>query len=381
MKINKNSDRIYFEHLDKVRFIAAFMIIILHAYEAWCGWYGEVGILSGGTYKELSTGGKFVDQFIRNLGIGVDIFFLISGFLITYILLEEKKRYETIQIGKFMIRRILRIWPLYFLLVALSPWIVKWVGAPSPDYLANIFFVGNFDIIKTHQWSYPFAHFWSICIEEHFYLIWPFIIYFVPKKYLISVFSILIVSSFSFRLYSSYTMQYPWFTLFLHTLSRIDVLVIGAVCAFYYSEKPFVFKISRLNRILLISILVISLTMEPVELWNSLFLAGFKKYFYIGIISVLLLDYNFNPNFKHFFPNKSIIHYFGKISYGIYMYSNILLTIIIKKIMWRFEIRNIWFFFIITIALSIIIPIFSYEIFEKYILRLNKKFSVVRTER
>ena len=85
-------DKIYFEHLDVVRFIAAFMIIILHSYEAWCGWYGEVGILSGGTYKELTTQGKFFDQFIRNLGVGVDIFFLISGFLITYILIEEKKK-------------------------------------------------------------------------------------------------------------------------------------------------------------------------------------------------------------------------------------------------------------------------------------------------
>ena len=75
-----NQKRIYFEHLDVVRFLAAFMIVILHAYEAWVGWYGEVGFLSNGSYRELSIGGKFIDQFIRNLWIGVDVFFLLSVF-------------------------------------------------------------------------------------------------------------------------------------------------------------------------------------------------------------------------------------------------------------------------------------------------------------
>jgi len=382
MDKTNNSDRIYFKNLDVVRFVAAFMIVILHAYEAWVGWYSEVGFLSGGTYKELTTSGKFVDQFIRNLGIGVDIFFLISGFLITYILLEEKKRYHKIHIGKFMIRRTLRIWPLYFLLIIISPIIVSWVdSSPNPNYLANIFFVGNFEIINSQTWVFPFSHFWSICIEEHFYLIWPFIIYFTPKKHLLSVFSLFIVSSILFRIYTSINMNYPWYTLYLHTFSRIDVLVIGAIAAFYYSEKPFQFVISKLTRILLIVLLVISLSVESVDYWNSILSAGFRKYFYISIIAILLLDYSFNPKLKHFLKEKSIIHYFGKVSYGIYMYSNILLLIVIKKIMWVYQISNMWIFFLITISLSIIIPIISYELFEKQILKLSKRFRVIKTDR
>ena len=374
-------DKIYFEHLDVVRFIAAFMIIILHSYEAWCGWYGEVGILSGGTYKELTTQGKFFDQFIRNLGVGVDIFFLISGFLITYILIEEKKRYKTIQIKNFIIRRTLRIWPLYLFIIGITPFLVSWLDSETPDYLANIFFIGNFEIIDSKTWTYPFAHFWSICIEEHFYLIWPFIILLVPNKKLLASFGILIFLSISFRLWTSYSMEHPWYTLFLHTLSRIDVLVIGAIGAYFYSKKPFIVKLNRTTRILLLCVLIISLAIEPIVLWDTPFLAGFKKFFFIGIIAILLLDYNFNPKFKHFLKKKSIIHYLGKVSYGIYMYGNILLLIIIKKIMWEFQINNMWVFFLIVTCLSLIIPILSYELFEKQILKLNKRFRVIKTER
>lgn len=378
---SRKQTKIYFENLDVIRFIAAFMIVILHAYEAWCGWFGEVGFLTGGTYKEFTPTGKYIDQFIRNLGIGVDIFFLISGFLITYILIEEKKRFNKIHIGKFMMRRTLRIWPLYFLLIGIAPFLVSWLDSNTPNYLANLFFVGNFEIIHSQTWTYPFSHFWSICIEEHFYLVWPFIIYLIPRKYLITTFIALILFSISFRIYSFTTMDHPWYTLFLHTFSRIDVLVIGAIGAFFYAKKQFVFKLHFSVRYLLLAILIVALSIEPEVLWDTAFMAGFRKYFYIGLIAVLLLDFNFNPNLRHLLPNKSFIHYLGKISYGIYMYGNILLLFVIKKIMWTFQITNMWAFFFIVIVLSIAIPIISYELIEKPILKLNKHFRVIQTDR
>lgn len=379
--MDKNTNRVYFEHLDVIRFVAAFMIIILHSYESWVGWYGQVGFLSGGTYKELTTFGKYADIFFRNMGIGVDIFFLISGFLITYILIEEKKRFSEINIKKFMIRRTLRIWPLYFLIIAFAPFLISWLDKPSPNYIPNILFVNNFATIRSEEWTYPFAHFWTICIEEHFYLVWPFLIAFVPNKRLIPVFVSIITFSIFFRLLSPSVVQDPWYVLYLHTLSRIDVLVIGSIGAYYYSEKPFKFKLNRLIRYILIVILFISLSIEPVDQWATYFMVGFKKYFYIGIISVLLLDYNFSSNFKHFLPKKSVIHYLGKVSYGIYMYSNIIILIVIKKFMWIFESRNMYLYFFLIVSLSIIVPIISYELIEKHILKINKRFRRIKTDR
>lgn len=381
MKEKIKADTVYFPHLDIIRFMAAMFIVILHAYEGWTSWFGEVGFLSGGTYTELSQGGKYVDQLIKNLGVGVDIFFLISGFLITYLLLEEKKRMGNIHIGFFMIRRSLRIWPLYFLLVAIAPFLVNWTGSNEPNYVANAFFVGNFETIASQQWSYPFSHFWSICIEEHFYLVWPFVIAFLPVRKMMYVFGIIIAISIGFRMYTVFGTGAPWYTLFLHTLSRIDVLVFGAIGGYYYSKKPFVFKLNTLTRYFLILILVVYFCWDSYVLWDSPIKAGFGKYIYLIVIAILLLDFNFNSSRKRLFKAKSILHYFGKISYGIYMYSNIILLIVIKNLMWPMAWNNMWLYFFLVIGLSLLIPIISYELFEKPILKLAKRFRRVSTDR
>ena len=373
--------RVYFPYLDVVRFIAAFMIVIYHGYEAWRGWFGEIGFLSGGTYKTLTPFGKLINMMLKNFEIGVDIFFLLSGFLITYILIKEKERFGKINIFKFIVRRTLRIWPLYFLLIAVAPLLVSWLNANEPNYLVNALFVNNFHAIATQKWTYPFAHFWSICIEEHFYLIWPFIIMFIPNKHLMKVFATLILFSIGFRMYSVMTNDYPWFTLYLHTFSRMDILVLGAIGAWFYAKKPFKVNLSRYYRILLWVVLIAAFCLEPVVNWNSVFLAGFKKFFYMGIIAVLLLDYNFNDKFRHVLKPNSIFHYFGKISYGIYMYGNILLLIIMKKMMFKWEIDNLYVYILFVTVLSLLVPAISYELIEKPILKLKNRFSVIKTRR
>ncbi|MFW5768071.1 MAG: acyltransferase family protein, partial [Bacteroidota bacterium] len=284
MSAKKSSDRIYFPYLDVIRFVAAFMIIVYHGYEAWRSWFGEVGFLSAGTYTELTGFGKLVNRFLGNLELGVDIFFLLSGFLITYILLKEKEKHGKINIKNFIIRRTLRIWPLYFLLIAIAPFLVSWLNVAEPNYLANALFVNNFHAIQTGKWTYPFAHFWSICIEEHFYLVWPFIIAFVPRRYLLKLFVSLILVSIAFRMYASINMEYPWFAIYLHTLSRMDVLIIGSAGALFYARRPFTINLSRFYRYALMIILIAALALEPVVRWDTIFLAGFKKFFYTGII-------------------------------------------------------------------------------------------------
>lgn len=110
----------------------------------------------------------------------------------------------------------------------------------APAYLPNLFFLGNFDIIQNGA-SYPFSHFWSITIEEQFYVAWPFIIAFIPRRSLWVVFVGLIAASVYFR-YAAMFNENVHYNLYYHTFSRMDTLVIGA--SFALLSIQFKWKIS-----------------------------------------------------------------------------------------------------------------------------------------
>lgn len=378
----KDPDRIYFANLDLLRLLAAMMVVILHAYEGWCGWWGYLDFMSTGPdHQALKNSAVPLHNIIKNGMFGVEIFFLISGFLITYILLKEKESTGRINIKNFFIRRGLRIWPLYFLIVGISPLLVSWLHKPAPDYLSTIFFFNNFHTIATGNWEFPFAHFWSICIEEHFYLVWPFIIAFIPKKHLLSVFWTVIIISIFVRFGFSLDPAKGFYHLYLHTLSKMDILAIGAMGAYLYHLNLIRFIIPKFVRVCLYVLFLVMFGYEAYFICNGTFLAAFRNYFYIGIAAMGMLNFLFNPDALIKIRKKTVFHYLGKISYGIYMYSNILVTIIIEKIILPNNLYNFYIYMLLNIVLSIVISIISYELFEKQFLKLKSKFEVIKTRR
>lgn len=374
-----NSSKIYFPHLDLFRFVAAMMIVVVHGYEAWVSWMGNIGFLSNGTYKELSTWGVYVDRFIRNLGVGVDIFFLLSGFLITYLLLAEKERIGKIHLGNFYLRRVLRIWPLYYLVIALTPLLIYINGYESPHYLPNLFFYNNFDTILTQQWEYPFAHLWSICVEEHFYLVWPILIMFTPKKYLTTLFALLLVGCCAFRFYVFKTNPEAWFTLYLHTFSRIDVLVVGGLVAYLHYYQKVKFSLNKSVRMILFFVLFSALVFDMVGNCTDLFQVVYKKFFYTLLFALLIFDYNLNTEVRPFKWGYKAFSYMGKVSFGVYMYGNLFFSIILGKVMPKLGTQSLYAYIAILLAVTIIVPILSYELYEKFFLKLKKKFAVVQS--
>src|SRR4051812_13587616 len=109
MENDTNTQRIYFRNLDILRFVAAYMIVVLHCYFGWKVRFGNPAFLT----SSLSNSGlDRLELIMHNLSFGVDIFFLISGFLITYLLLSEKEKTGQVDVLKFYIRRAYRIWPL-----------------------------------------------------------------------------------------------------------------------------------------------------------------------------------------------------------------------------------------------------------------------------
>ncbi len=375
----KSTDRLYFPQFDIIRFFAAFMIVIYHSYIAWRGWFGVPGVISTGDYATLTPFGFHVDRFIKNMPLGVDIFFFISGYLLTYLLIIEKERYGKVNIPNFYIRRGLRIWPLYFFLIALAPFIVNWLGDPQPEYWRTILLINNFQTISTQTWESPFAHFWSICIEEHFYIIWPIVIAFIPKRKLLNSILILIAVSWAYKIGTYIFMPQNWYTLYLHTLSRMDVILMGGLLAAIYLQKPFVFKLNVYVSIGLILLLCIILSFDDASDFSNMFNGVLRRPIYIALLALPMMDLLFNPERKNIFGKRNPLLYLGKVSYGIYMYGNILVPIVIKKIIVAYSIHSIYIYFFLVIILSLLIPVISYELMEKPFLKLKQRFSLVKT--
>jgi peptidoglycan/LPS O-acetylase OafA/YrhL len=378
-----SKEKIHFYNLDIIRLLAALTVVVSHAYRAWIDSYGQPLWLQGASEQEPNYAGTLLSTLTQNFNLGVDTFFLISGFLITYLLLTEKQENGNLNIGKFYLRRALRILPLYYISILIAPLLVYLTKSDQPDYLSTIFFLNNFRTIATETWEFPFAHFWSICIEEHFYLFWPLIIAFVPHKKLPAVFTLLIISSILFRWYAHFSIPAPYFILYLHTLSRIDVLVIGAVLAYIHFNKPFQPTISIWVRLGVYSTFIFILCIESNNLWDSAFLAMVKKYFYIGVIAFEIINYLFNKGAFLNFKKKNSLHYLGKVSYGIYMFSNMLIPFILaieNKLVETFF-HNVFFFLALNLIITCTVSMISYEFFEKHFLSFKKRFEIVKTER
>jgi peptidoglycan/LPS O-acetylase OafA/YrhL len=182
-----------------------------------------------------------------------------------------------------------------------------------------------------------------------------------------------------FRLYSFYFLEHYQLVIYLHTLSRLDALAMGAIGGYVYSVRPFKFKIPSLFRGILIAAFLVLMFTSPIHSWLNPFDSVFKKYIYLVIMAVLLLDFNFNPTFKHSLKGSRFLHYLGKISYGIYMYGNITILYVTQRIMHNNKMDNIFLYFAFIIIIPIIVATISYEFFEKPLLKLKRKFSKIKT--
>lgn len=366
----------YFEPLDIVRFVAATLILITHSFDHWLE-VPAVRAVATGAGGQLAWWAQKLKTTVGSFNIGVDVFFLMSGFLITFLLLTERERYGRIDIKSFYMRRVLRIWPLYYFCVLMGPVLTHFYQEKPVNMPAFLLLVGNFELMYSDWSSTAVNHLWSICIEEHFYLVWPLLITLVPTRYLTTAFCAVIASSLLARLYYHFFVEYPWMKLYLNTFCRWDTLAIGSLLAYLYYYRLLAPRVPTAIRLMVYGLGLFLFVNDEYGNWDNIFLVAVKKYVYLAILAFLLGNILFNPDSLVRLRGRSVFHYFGKISYGIYMYHSFVIFFILRK----FTFLHTPFFIVWVLVITLVVSALSYELVEKPILRLKKYFDAFRARR
>jgi peptidoglycan/LPS O-acetylase OafA/YrhL len=366
-------NKIFFPNLDGLRFLAFFLVFWQHT-------SSELFTL----LKNRGIAGDLQSQFFITGGFGVSFFFVLSGFLITYLLLQEIKDNGAINIKAFYIRRVLRIFPLYYFVLffgfAIYPYLRQLLKMPALDngnFFLYAFFLGNFDLIYAIDRSMFVGITWSVGIEEQFYIFWALLFLLLPKYLFKYLFPVIIVVSCLFRFYNHNDGKIEYF----HTLSVVSDLAVGGGLAYLTINKPNVvgfFNRLRKSYIILIYLLgFILIWFYPSLFWLNQ-ISWMQRLVFSLFFAFIIAEQNYAEHSFYKMKNFKIISKLGIYTYGLYLLHPIALYIL--DIALRFLKFDQTSFIIIMLngsiglCLSIFISYISYELFESRFLRLKRYF-------
>lgn len=372
-----NTKSIYFPGLNGIRFIAAAAVILTH--------------IESFKYKaNFPNLHKFTD-FLGHQG--VTIFFTLSGFLITYLLLEEIKQKGTVKIKNFYIRRILRIWPLYFLILILGYFVFPYFW--YPDFFENPLQsdVGVKTALNTlflpNLTLYLFGSFfatgvlWSIGVEEQFYIFWPWIIKkWQSLKTIIFFLFIFIVIRYSFYFLSvlEWSGNVKFFFEVGYLFLQHDSILIGGLFAYLYHTRHSILSTIYIPLVQIAAyvIPITSITLSKGLGVDWIFLAS---PLHSICYSIIILNISTNQKSLVNLENRAL-NYLGKISFGLYMYHSIL----IFAVMTIYRIFDITYnlplqvlFYLLVFGLTILTASLSYRYFEKPLLKYKSTFMTIKS--
>ena len=376
------TDRIYFPNLNGLRFIAA-LLVIVHHIEQIKGIYGLAN--------------DFSSSFIQIIGeLGVVLFFVLSGFLITYLLLEEEKQTKTIAVRNFYLRRILRIWPLYFFIILLALLVLPNISVfVLPGYdkvtiyenlpskiLLYLFFLPN--LVSPLFGVVPYASLtWSIGTEEQFYLLWPPVLKLFKKYRIFLMLAILFgYLLFARALFSDRTnfLVYKYEINAFWQSFNIASMAIGGFFALLLHSKHAALKFF-LNTYLFYFALGFTAMMLyrgvyfPHITVNDLPFPYLYKEFYSIWFGIIILNFTANKDNLISLENKPL-RYLGKISYGLYIYHPIA-TVLALQTTVRLGAPVDALIYPLSLALTILFAGLSYRYFESYFLNFKTNYSTV----
>ncbi len=361
-----NNKVVYFAGLNGIRAIAALAVVVSHITIALKDFGLNPHVL--GSFQDGTPKGYILG------GYGVTVFFVLSGFLITYLLLCEKDNHS-VNIKKFYVRRILRIWPLYYLylLIAVTVIILYGLDFSIKSLILYLFYAANVPFILGI--GLPFiGHYWSLGVEEQFYLFWPWFIK-KTKNLIVPIFT-MTIGLVGIKL--MHHMFYPNSLLesIIH-VTRFHCMMIGAMGAILLKN----------NYTLFLKLVDNKFTQSIC--WIIMILVAINKFHFISVIDNEIISlvslciiigqikvYNRIVNLEN-----NIFDFLGKISYGIYVIHP-LLIFFFSKVLNGIEVNIYWKYCIVYFSIlstTIFISYISFEYFEKFFLKLKKNFVVVNS--
>ena len=342
----------YFPQLDGFRAIAVILVLLVHS-----------------------------GFFLFNAGwIGVPIFFVLSGFLITRILLNAKTSQHYFR--AFYSRRILRIFPIYYLVLFFClAWGITMKSNVSQFYY-YVFYMQSFTI--SHNVQPPFCnglmgHTWSLSVEELFYLVWPAVIYFFSRKQLISLCVLLSLFSFSYKIIQIFygTEQ----TALLSGAGNLDCLMAGSFLSLYVCSGQRSF--AQTQRKWLILILVLTLSLIGAQYFQfptkilflcKILLSVSTAWLSFFVILFFVSKQQHSPEISRFFSNRVLI-YIGKISYGLYLYHMLIYRFISSCLFhYKMSLDPIFELFL-KISITFLVSVISWHLIEKPLLSLKERLT------
>lgn len=366
-------EKVYFPNLNGLRFIAALLVFIHHVEQL----------------KDLlGLESYWSNYIILSLGrLGVSLFFVLSGFLITYLLLIEQKQTGTVAIKSFYLRRMVRIWPLYYLIVVLSFFVFPYVpflslGEYSLAVLEDLpikltlflLFLPNLALFMYPGVPYA-SQAWTIGVEEQFYLIWPVLMKWIKNKELllytiiIGYWVITFILTIPVEPWVNYYLNYP--RKLINSFS-IDCMAIGGTFALQLYQKNKILKLLYNQYLQWLIIITLGILIA-----SGTYIPYFHNSVYSLLFGILILNLASNPTTKINLEN-GLLNFLGKISYGLYMY-HYLGIIIALKLLGELEITNIFLQYTLSMLLTIIFAALSYKYLEKYFILKKSRFSKIKS--
>ena len=362
----------YFPNLNGIRCIAALLVVFHHLEQA----KHSFGIAN---IYELP-----IIQHAGRLGVG--LFFVLSGFLITYLLLDERGRFGNVDAKKFYLRRAFRIWPVYFLIIGLSFLVFPHIDLlyfPGTNEKLNVHVTERLTLLLLVLPNFAFvlydlpywcAQTWSIGVEEQFYYLWPWLIKYPKRKIAITLFFLSVTAFMLFIglyfLNETEKVEKAIISTFLGQF-RIQTMALGGFCAWliYHDKKKILDVIFRKD------LQIISYSLLAVLFFSGLHFTGFLEV-YAVFFGFFVLNVSCNPNSIISLENPFMNH-LGKISYGLYIYHVFVIVLIINT--FRKYVPEITgstyqvIIYISTLLFSVLVASLSYSYFEKPLLAYKDK--------